>query len=211
MPGQDEPPNDECAGAIEVVGLGNFPVSNECATIGGPEHSNNQCHDGNGGLNAHGLDVWYTHVATFTGQLKVSTCGLLENTWDSIILFYEGCDCGALGEPIGCNNDGIDDDFNECPNGSSLLRVDVTEGTCYTIRLGSTYRDVSGSGTLELVTQAAPCPGDLDGDGIVSASDLAQLLGDWGPCEGCPADFNGDGVVDAADLAQLLGAWGMCP
>ena len=59
VPGQDEPPNDECAGAIEWVGLGDFPVSNECATVGGPEHSNNACHDGDDfGINAHGLDVF---------------------------------------------------------------------------------------------------------------------------------------------------------
>ncbi len=54
------------------------------------------------------------------------------------------------------------------------------------------------------------CPADLDGDGEVSAADLAQLLGAWGPNPGHPADFNGDDVVNAADLAQLLGAWGPC-
>lgn len=55
------------------------------------------------------------------------------------------------------------------------------------------------------------CLGDFDGDGAVSAADLAQLLGSWGPCAGdCPADFNSDGEVDAFDLAQLLGAWGPC-
>ncbi len=55
-----------------------------------------------------------------------------------------------------------------------------------------------------------PCSADLDGDGTVSASDLAQLLGSWGPNPGAPADFDGDGTVGAADLAQLLGAWGPC-
>lgn len=54
------------------------------------------------------------------------------------------------------------------------------------------------------------CPQDLDGDGNVDAADLAQLLGNWGPCPDCPADFDGDNDVDAADLAQLLGAWGEC-
>ncbi len=56
----------------------------------------------------------------------------------------------------------------------------------------------------------AACPQDFDNDGIVGASDLAILLGSWGPCEGCPTDFNGDDAVDAADLAQVLGAWGNC-
>lgn len=55
-----------------------------------------------------------------------------------------------------------------------------------------------------------PCPADFDGDGTVGASDLASLLGAWGPNPGHPADFDGDGTVGAADLAQLLGSWGDC-
>ena len=58
------------------------------------------------------------------------------------------------------------------------------------------------------------CPADFDGDGTVGASDLAELLGSWGPYEPCPpfaaADFNQDCGVNAADLAQLLGDWGPC-
>ncbi len=41
-------------------------------------------------------------------------------------------------------------------------------------------------------------------------SDLAALLGSWGPCEGCVADLDGDGSVGAFDLASLLAAWGEC-
>lgn len=58
---------------------------------------------------------------------------------------------------------------------------------------------------------AKPNPADLDGDGSVGASDLAILLGSWGPCppEGdCPADLDSDGQVGASDLAILLGSWG---
>jgi hypothetical protein len=55
-------------------------------------------------------------------------------------------------------------------------------------------------------------PADLDGDGQVGASDLATLLGSWGPCPAlptpCPADLDGDGQVGASDLATLLGSWG---
>ncbi len=56
-------------------------------------------------------------------------------------------------------------------------------------------------------------PEDFDGDGRVGASDLAVLLGSWGPCpeEGdCPADLNGSGDVGPEDLAMLLGSWGLC-
>lgn len=55
------------------------------------------------------------------------------------------------------------------------------------------------------------CPADFNGDSIVNAADLAQLLAMWGPCSDCPADLNGDDEVGPADLAALLGAWGMCP
>jgi hypothetical protein len=54
---------------------------------------------------------------------------------------------------------------------------------------------------------------DFDADGSVGASDLALLLGSWGPCsdEGeCPADLDGNDEVGAEDLAQLLGSWGLC-
>ncbi len=65
----------------------------------------------------------------------------------------------------------------------------------------------SGPAVIEVV----PTIGDLDGDGSVGASDLAIVLGNWGPCEGCPMDLDGDGQVDAFDLAIVLGAWGTCP
>lgn len=63
---------------------------------------------------------------------------------------------------------------------------------------------------LTRYTPAAPCPGDLNNDGVVSAADLAILLGAWGTATAA-ADLNGDGTVAAPDLALLLGAWGDCP
>lgn len=53
------------------------------------------------------------------------------------------------------------------------------------------------------------CPGDLNGDAIVDAADLATLLGAWGTSG--TGDIDGDGSTGAADLALLLGAWGGCP
>jgi hypothetical protein len=50
---------------------------------------------------------------------------------------------------------------------------------------------------------------DLNGDGQVSAPDLALVLSAWGPAApGAPADFNRDGAINASDLTILLGEWG---
>ncbi len=83
--------------------------------------------------------------------------------------------------------------------------ADVGSGECPVVDIGA-YEFQDGTTIC--------CPADLDGDGAVGASDLAELLGSWGPYEPCPpfdaADFNEDCGVNAADLAQLLGSWGPC-
>jgi len=49
--------------------------------------------------------------------------------------------------------------------------------------------------------------GDLNGDCHVDGSDLAVLLGQWGPRKYSVADIDGSGVVDGDDLNVLLGDW----
>jgi autotransporter-associated beta strand protein/T5SS/PEP-CTERM-associated repeat protein len=56
-------------------------------------------------------------------------------------------------------------------------------------------------------------PGDVDGDGHVTLSDLALLLSSFGACLGEPgyvagADFDGDNCVGLGDLSILLGNFG---
>ena len=61
------------------------------------------------------------------------------------------------------------------------------------------------------VDLSAPCPGDLDGDGDVDLSDLAQLLSNYGMTSGAAyedGDMDGDGDVDLSDLAALLAVYG---
>lgn len=55
-----------------------------------------------------------------------------------------------------------------------------------------------------------PCPGDIDGDGMVGFGDLLALLAAWGPCAGCPEDLDDDDEVGFPDLLLLLAAWGSC-
>ena len=69
--------------------------------------------------------------------------------------------------------------------------------------------------SLGLKGGAPACPGDLDGDGDVDLSDLAQLLSNYGMTSGAvyeDGDLNGDGDVDLSDLAELLSHYGTtCP
>ncbi|MCA9290806.1 MAG: hypothetical protein KDA25_06735 [Phycisphaerales bacterium] len=64
-----------------------------------------------------------------------------------------------------------------------------------------------GGSVVLTITGAPPGPGDLDCDGVVGPSDLAAMLGSWGPCRGCASDLDGDGEVAASDLAILLANW----
>jgi hypothetical protein len=66
---------------------------------------------------------------------------------------------------------------------------------------------------ITLVLIAAPCAGDVTGNGLVDGLDLAAVLGAWGTGgKGeFPTDRNDDGVVDAQDLALVLSGWGPCP
>jgi len=59
-----------------------------------------------------------------------------------------------------------------------------------------------------------PCPGDLNGDGVVDLLDLSVLLNNFGSGGATPADgdLDGDGDVDLIDLSTLLGTFGTyCP
>ncbi len=54
------------------------------------------------------------------------------------------------------------------------------------------------------------CAADLNGDGMITAVDLATVLSHWGTS--IPeCDLNGDGDVSAVDLAIVLSFWGPCP
>lgn len=103
-------------------------------------------------------------------------------------------------------------------NGATVASHTTTlSGAVYASNLFSTTDAAPGAAnafgffddlSLAAVSAAAPCAGDLNGDGQRDASDLAVLLGAWGTAGG---DVNGDGTTNGSDLAVLLGGWGACP
>jgi hypothetical protein len=75
---------------------------------------------------------------------------------------------------------------------------------CWIVRLDTTgVPDRNGNGVPDTCETFA----DLDGDGVVTGSDLGLLLASWGPCRACTADLSGDGIVDGVDLGLLLAEW----
>lgn len=94
------------------------------------------------------------------------------------------------------------------------------DGTWLFIESGESWMDPGGFPTqwrqaIETAVSAASapeCPGDVNGDGVVTAADLSEMLSAWGNTAGFgPADRDLDGSVGTADLAVLLASWGACP
>jgi hypothetical protein len=87
-------------------------------------------------------------------------------------------------------------------------------------------REINGQIDMGAYEHLCGCEGDFltsatfqpPPDGIVDATDLAFLLGEWGSNPTSPADIadattfqpDPDGEVGPADLAWLLGSWGTC-
>ncbi|MCA9244575.1 MAG: autotransporter-associated beta strand repeat-containing protein [Phycisphaerales bacterium] len=62
------------------------------------------------------------------------------------------------------------------------------------------------------LTVIIACPGDLDGDGVVTLADLSGLLANFGVTSGASpsdGDIDADGDVDLGDLSGLLGNFGV--
>ena len=81
-----------------------------------------------------------------------------------------------------------------------------------TVLVGAINNDDNGNNSGSVYEFSITCAlGDLDGDGVVGASDLIILLGAWGPCDDCddcPPDLDEDCTVGTGDLLLLLGNWG---
>lgn len=82
-------------------------------------------------------------------------------------------------------------------------------GNLIVVEYGSYFGPADGA--LYRIARAAPCEGDLDGDAIVSLSDLSILLSHFGTLSNATmrdGDLDTDGDVDLSDLARLIARFG---
>lgn len=139
------PINDRCADFLEVT-VGQTPFSTEHAMTDGLSLPQ-QCDDGFGV--AFGNDVWFRFTAVETGELTVDLCTATD--YDARLAVYRDCSCPPA-QIADCDDDGCG-----VVGRGSRVRISVTEGNCYTIRVGG-FGEVSGSGILLLSLESSACP-----------------------------------------------------
>jgi hypothetical protein len=166
--------------------------------------------------------MWFKFTPGTTGAYSISLCGVngdsmlaigsvcpgVGGTFQSIaynddVCLVAGSTTSFLASFIDATNGGATGTFGGFP-----LTQDLVAGTDYYIVAGSYGATTSLTGTLTIGGPDQPTgnPADLNGDGFVTAQDLAILLGNWGGTG--IGDINLDGTVSAPDLGALLNAWG---
>ena len=124
--------------------------------------------------------------------------------WDGI------CADEAIDLCPGCGNPAAGDCGSShstpfCSDADCCQTVCATDPFCCDV----SWDSICASESSTLCNSCGVCDGDLDGNGVVAAPDLATILGAWGSTNAC-ADIDNNGIVGASDIAILLGAWGPC-
>lgn len=114
-------------------------------------------------------------------------------------------ECGNAQTIFACDDNGCHGDVP--PWTATIRDLPLTAGETVYIGLGGNGPAAPGPFAFEITVVPAACTGDLNQDGSVGATDLAQVLSAWGTAG---ADLNGDGDTNAADLAVVLSVWGPC-
>jgi len=152
---QAQPPNDNCADAIEVFLDTPVSFSTIDATTDGPFHPDSPCPTS--ASDSIFSDVWFVYTAGFTGSVLWDFCGTTD--YDSRIAVYKGGATCPLSDDdlLTCNEDGP---AAECPNFESRLTFPVTMGETYLLRVGGFGEEEpgeQGTGTFTL-SEAPPAP-----------------------------------------------------
>ncbi|MCH8966807.1 MAG: IPTL-CTERM sorting domain-containing protein [Planctomycetes bacterium] len=152
------PTNDNCANSIVLTHPGGnaaneivVNLDTECANGDGPS----PVPDCDGFSAPVGADIWYDYTAPCSGDLNVSLCDGTE--YDNVVVVY-----GPGGGTCACPTDdstqlACGDDSCGLGGGPAVVDVPVTQGDCYTIRVGGWDGDF-GTGTMRIRVTCEPLP-----------------------------------------------------
>ena len=189
------------SGLYTIYGGGNVAVINITETIGA------EFFDTETITVFEGLDVWADLDGDGYGDINSPVNGC-DPTYTTPYAFNsEDCnDLEALMFPGGAGTfSGIDNDCNMIVEGDETLTI---EGC--TDPMAENYNP-SATANDDTCTYAT-CFGDFNNDGVISVTDLLELLAEFGCNLNCETDLNEDDLVSVADLLQLLAVFGtICP
>ena len=143
--GSTETGGGTCATAITAVsGLNAFNTvtSTEDINLAG------LCELGSAGDDIMHRVRWFSYLATSSGNLELSTCGLA--AFDTRIAVFASCSSASV---IACN-----DDSTGCATFTSKLQFAATAGTTYKIAVGGFDVTSAGAGQLQITPNAPPPP-----------------------------------------------------
>jgi hypothetical protein len=162
--------------------------------------------------------------------LYSNDAGTLTQTWSSAASYFGHqdiafCDVDCDGDPDLAETHFSNGQVHIYQTNDGVLESSPTwTYDSPTVGTAIAFGDITGDGWPDLIVgnsgdpsvkvfynQGPDCPGDLDGDGQVGLSDLAQLLSNYGTSSGMSyydGDLDGDGDVDLTDLGALLALYG---
>jgi hypothetical protein len=121
---------------------------------------------------------FYVWTPQCTGTARVSTC--VPNSTDTLLEVFEICGCGDVCSALDTCSIACQDDCLVGGSYGSLVEFDVTAGRRYLVWMPLYNNASPGSGMVEFDCIAPPPSGDVNGDGVVNATDLSIILGQWG-------------------------------
>lgn len=199
------PANDNCADAPTITEGGKYFFSTIGATTDGPPIDHCKLFFGDPQVRQ---DIWFRFVAPETGNLHISVC---DSDFDTRLVVYGTCEC-----PVSAVNDEVvcSDDSPGCGNGlQSEVTFLVTQGECYTIRIGG-FSTSQGTGamTIEFVELCkVSCPPNSVIEVELCGVDSNDCKGN--SCDGpfnCCHDHAGSGCDDPACSRSICAADPFC-
>jgi len=189
------------AGVYTIYGGGNVAVINITETISA------EFFDTETITVFEGLDVWADLDGDGYGDINSPVNGCDPSNTIPYAFNSEDCnDLEALMFPGGAGTlSGIDNDCNTIIEDDEILTIlGCTDPMAENYEPSATVNDES--------CIYSTCFGDFNNDGVISVTDLLELLANFGCTSDCETDLNEDDLVSVADLLQILAVFGtICP
>lgn len=167
------------------------------------------------------------HIQPTEYQLVISHEGNLQNGEQNFALAYGHSEIVSVGMNVSNSNNFIETSHSSSdritsvswsgPNGFTS-----NNGNIYNLQSGEyilTINTIDGcqfSKLFNLSCVRPQCFGDMDGNGVLTSTDLTAILGLYGSecfdttgCYNCAASVDGDVVIDAFDLSSFIDNYGL--